>query len=71
MYRPHIVNYIEDIVTRARTPIEPKPESTIDLKPEHIAVVKDAMIGVNKEGTGARAFAGAEQSWQRIDADGS
>ena len=35
------------------------PESTIDLKPEHIAVVKNAMIGVNKEGTGARAFAGA------------
>ena len=59
MYRPHIVNFVEDIVTRNRTPIEPKPESTIDLKPEHIAVVKNAMIGVNTEGTGARAFAGA------------
>ena len=59
MFRPHIVNYIEDIVTRARTPIEPKPLATLDLKPEHIRVVKDALVGVNKEGTGARAFTGA------------
>lgn len=59
MYRPHIVNYVEDIVTRKRTLIEPRPESTLDLKPEHIAVVKHALVGVNKEGTGARAFAGA------------
>jgi penicillin-binding protein 2 len=59
MYRPHIVNYIEDIVTRKRTPVEPQPLRTLDLKPEHLKVVKDALIGVNKEGTGARAFAGA------------
>ena len=59
MYRPHIVNYIEDIVTRNRTPVEPRPLRTLDLKPEHLKVVKDALIGVNKEGTGARAFAGA------------
>jgi penicillin-binding protein 2 len=58
MYRPHIVNYIEDIVTRNRTMVEPQPLRTIELKPEHLKVVKDALIGVNKEGTGARAFAG-------------
>ena len=29
-------------------------------KPENIELVKRAMVGVNKEGTGARAFAGAE-----------
>ena len=55
----HIVNYIEDIVTRNRTMVEPQPLRTINLKPEHIKVVKDALIGVNTEGTGARAFAGA------------
>ena len=60
MYRPHIVNYIEDIVTRNRTMVEPQPLRTINLKPEHIKVVKDALIGVNTEGTGARAFAGAD-----------
>jgi penicillin-binding protein 2 len=29
------------------------------VKPEHLAVIKQALIGVNKEGTGRRAFAGA------------
>jgi len=58
-FRPHIVDYIEDIVTRKHTPIEPQPLRTLDLKPENLKVVKDALVGVNKEGTGARAFAGA------------
>jgi penicillin-binding protein 2 len=62
MYRPHIVNYVEDIVTRNRTVVEPQPLRTIDLKPEHLKIVKDALIGVNTEGTGARAFAGAPYS---------
>ncbi|MGV3628113.1 MAG: penicillin-binding protein 2 [Betaproteobacteria bacterium] len=59
MFRPHIVNYIEDIRTRDKTPIEPKPLRDLGLNPEHIKVIKDAMIGVNKEGTSARVFAGA------------
>jgi penicillin-binding protein 2 len=59
MYRPHIVNYVEDVVTRNRTVVEPTPERTLEIKPEHLAVVKNALIGVNKEGTGARAFARA------------
>ncbi|MDP2239707.1 MAG: penicillin-binding protein 2 [Burkholderiales bacterium] len=60
MFRPHIVNYVENITTAERKFIEPQPLRTLDLKPEHIAVVKNALVGVNKEGTGARAFAGAE-----------
>ncbi|MBX9904651.1 MAG: penicillin-binding protein 2 [Burkholderiales bacterium] len=59
MFRPHIVNYIEDIRTRDKTPIEPKPLRDLGLNPEHIKVIKDAMVGVNKEGTSARVFAGA------------
>jgi len=59
MFRPHIVNYVEDIRTRERSPVEPNPLRTLPTKPEHIAVIKQALIGVNKEGTGARAFAGA------------
>jgi penicillin-binding protein 2 len=59
MFRPHIVDYMESITTRQRTLIEPKPLRTLDLKPEHVAMVKQALVGVNKEGTGARAFAGA------------
>jgi len=32
----------------------------VPLKPEHVEFVKRAMAGVAKEGTGARAFAGAQ-----------
>ena len=59
MYRPHIVNYIEDIRTRNKTAIEPTPLRNLGIKQEHIDVIKQALIGVNKEGTGARVFAGA------------
>ncbi len=58
-YRPHIVNYIEDFRTRERTTVEAQILRTLDVKREHLAVVKDALIGVNKEGTAARSFAGA------------
>jgi penicillin-binding protein 2 len=60
MFRPHIVDYVEDVVTRAHALVEPKPLRTLSTRPEHIEVVKRALVGVNKEGTGARAFAGTE-----------
>ena len=60
MLRPHIVNYIEDIVTRKRERVEAQPQNRLALNPEHVKFVKDALVGVNKEGTGARAFAGTE-----------
>jgi len=60
MYRPHLVKYVENIATGERTPIEPEPLRTLPFKPANLEVIKRAMVGVNKEGTGARAFAGAE-----------
>jgi len=60
MYRPHLVKYIENITTGERTPVEPQPLRTLPLKPANVEVIRQAMVGVNKEGTGARAFAGAE-----------
>ncbi|HEY5291538.1 MAG TPA: penicillin-binding protein 2, partial [Burkholderiales bacterium] len=60
MYRPHLVNYIENIKSGERTPVEPKLERTITLKPENLEFIKRALAGVNAEGTGARAFAKAE-----------
>jgi len=59
MYRPHLVDYIENPKTGERTYVQPHPVKTIPLKPRNIEFVKHAMVGVNKEGTGARAFAGA------------
>jgi penicillin-binding protein 2 len=60
MFRPHIVKYITDTRTGKALPIETQPLRTIALKPQHLETIKQALIGVNKEGTGARAFAGAE-----------
>jgi penicillin-binding protein 2 len=60
MFRPHLVKFITDSRTGAHKLVEPKPLKTLDLNPEHIEIIKQAMVGVIKEGTGARAFAGAE-----------
>ncbi len=59
VYRPHITDYIEDIVTHNRTSIDAQPQRTIELKRADLQAIKAALVGVNKEGTGARAFAGA------------
>ncbi len=60
MYRPHLVKYIADTKSGAHKPIEPYPLRRIPLRQENIDEIRRAMIGVNKEGTAARAFAGAE-----------
>jgi penicillin-binding protein 2 len=60
MYRPHFVNYIESAKTGERSYVEPEPVKTIKVKPQNIQFIKRAMVGVNKEGTGAAAFRGAE-----------
>ena len=59
MFRPHLVKHVTDTQSGAKTPIEPEPIRRLGLKQEHIDVIKHAMVGVIKEGTGARAFAGA------------
>ena len=56
MFRPHLVDHITDTRTGEKTHIEPQPLRTLPLKQAHIDVIKNAMVGVNKEGTGARAF---------------
>lgn len=60
MFRPHLVNYIENIRSGERTPVKPKVERAIALKAENVEFIKRALGGVNTEGTGARAFAKAE-----------
>ena len=60
VFRPHLVRHVTDTRSGKQTLIEPKPTHTLSLKPEHVEVIRNAMVGVNQEGTGARAFAGAE-----------
>ena len=60
MYRPRVVGHIENPRTRERRNFEPELTAQVPLKREWVDFVKRAMAGVNKEGTGARAFAKAE-----------
>ena len=60
MYRPHLASYIDNLRSGERRHIEPTLIHRIPLKAENLEFVKRAMAGVNKEGTGARAFAGAQ-----------
>lgn len=59
LYRPHLVKYVTDSKTGEKTMIEPEPLRRLPWKQQNIDTIKKAMVGVNKEGTGARAFAGA------------
>ena len=62
LFRPHLVKYITDTKTGQKTMIEPEPLRVLPWKQQNIDTIKKAMVGVNKEGTGGRAFAGAEYS---------
>ncbi len=59
MFKPHLVRYVVDPISNKRQVIEPTPLRNLPYKQENIDVIKRAMVGVNKEGTGALAFAGA------------
>ncbi|HYD56522.1 MAG TPA: penicillin-binding protein 2 [Burkholderiales bacterium] len=60
MYRPRLVAHIDNVRTGERKYFEPEVLQSVPMKREHVEFVKRAMAGVNKEGTGARAFAKAE-----------
>jgi penicillin-binding protein 2 len=58
-HKPHIVLATEDPVTRAKIPVPRDPPEDLHYKPEHVAVVRKAMVGVTQQGTSTRVFAGA------------
>ncbi|HEX7249861.1 MAG TPA: penicillin-binding protein 2 [Burkholderiales bacterium] len=60
MYKPHLVAHIDNVRTGERRNIEPQVTQRVKFRPEYVDFVKRAMAGVNKEGTGARAFAGTQ-----------
>jgi penicillin-binding protein 2 len=60
VYKPHLVSHIDNQRTNSRRHLEPELVRRIPLKEENIEFIRQAMAGVNKEGTGARAFAGAQ-----------
>ena len=55
--QPRVVRAVEDPKTNTRTVTQVVNTEKIPLNPEHVAVIKNAFVGVNKEGTSAQAFA--------------
>ncbi len=60
MYRPRLVEHVDRPRGGARRYVEPELAHKVPVRADYFEFVKRAMAGVNKEGTGARAFAGAQ-----------
>ncbi len=58
-FEPHLVQRIEDARTGEARAVERHAPIAIPAKPEHLAVIRQALELVNKEGTSAGAFRGA------------
>src|SRR6478752_1335569 len=58
-HKPRIVIATQDAITHAKTPLPEQAPENLDFKPEHVALVLKAMVGVTQEGTSAHVFRGA------------
>ncbi len=58
-HKPRLVIATQDPVTRVLHPLPADPPEDLGYKPENIAIVRKAMVGVTQVGTSARVFAGA------------
>jgi len=57
--KPHLVRQVTDVVTRQSQDTLQEIKAELTAKPANIAVIRNALVGVNTEGTGATAFRGA------------
>ncbi len=57
-FRPHLVKFVRDTRSGQVRQLEPEPSHTVPLRPEHVAAIKNALVGVAREGTSAKAFRG-------------
>ncbi len=58
-HKPQLVIATQNPMSRAIEPIAPEPAQNLGYKPENVAVIRKALVGVTQEGTSARVFAGA------------
>ena len=58
-YMPHLVKSVQNLKTGEVREIARDPAAKLAIKPEYLAVVKNALVGVNREGTSAAAFKNA------------
>jgi penicillin-binding protein 2 len=58
-YTPRLVMGTQDALSHANIPVKTNPPVDLGFNPDHVAVVHKGLIGVAREGTSARVFAGA------------
>ncbi len=61
-HKPHLVREVVDVVSNERRAIGTERMEPVAIKPEHLAEIRRALVGVNLEGTSAGAFRGAGYS---------
>jgi penicillin-binding protein 2 len=59
-FRPHLVKQVENVRTGEVRRIAAESTHTLAVSQEHIDVIRNALVGVNREGTSRRAFDGAK-----------
>jgi penicillin-binding protein 2 len=57
---PHLVKSVENVKDGTVRQIALQPTQALHVKPEHLAVIKNALLGVPREGTSAQAFVGTK-----------
>jgi len=55
-YAPHLVKSVQNLKTGEVSEIVREPDAQLSIKPEHLAFIKKALMGVPREGTSAAAF---------------
>jgi penicillin-binding protein 2 len=58
-HKPQLVIATQEATSTTRQPVAPAPPTNLGLNPEHIDIIRRAMVGVTQEGTSTRVFAGA------------
>jgi penicillin-binding protein 2 len=58
-HKPHLVIATQDSTTKKNTPAPKAPAVDLGYKPENVAVIRKAMVGVTQQGTSTRVFQGA------------
>jgi penicillin-binding protein 2 len=59
-FAPHLVKSVENVKDGTVRQIALQPTRALNVKPEHLQVIKNALAGVPREGTSATVFVGAQ-----------
>ena len=59
-HKPQLVIATQDTSSQVSVPLAAEPPVDLGLKPEHVEVIRRAMVGVTQDGTSRRVFAGAQ-----------